>query len=158
MKTILVPVDFSEVSQEVARIAGGLGKALSATVELLHVLPPNYEAEEAGRRLDSQKLEHLFPKDAQLLEDLAVQIRSLGCSVNTSLAEGKTLQSILHEADRVDADLIIMGSHGHTSLYHLLVGSVSEGVIHKSSRPVLLVPSQSVTKHRQQKPGYADGN
>lgn len=158
MKTILVPVDFSEVSQEAARIASDLGKALSATVELLHVLPQDYEAEEAGRQLDSQKLEVINPRDAQALGNLANQIRSLGCSVNACLAEGKTLQTILHEADRVDADLIIMGSHGHTSLYHLLVGSISEGVLRKSSRPVLLVPSQSVIKHRQQNPGEANGD
>lgn len=71
MKTILVPVDFSEVSQEAARIAGDLGKALSATVELLHVLPRNYEAEESGQRLGSAKLERLNPEGTLALEKLA---------------------------------------------------------------------------------------
>lgn len=155
MKTILVPVDFSEVSQEAARIAGDLGKALSATVELLHVLPRNYEAEESGQRLGSAKLERLNPEGTQALEKLANQIRSLGCGANTCLAEGKTIQTILQVADRMNADLIIMGSHGHASLYHLLIGSNSEGVLRKSSRLVLVVPSPKVTKDRQQESGEA---
>jgi len=47
----------------------------------------------------------------------------------------------LKQADAVNADFIVMGSHGHGAMYNLLVGSVTEGVLKRSTRPLLLVPS-----------------
>jgi nucleotide-binding universal stress UspA family protein len=47
----------------------------------------------------------------------------------------------LREADAIKPDLIVMGRHGHGAMYNLLVGSVTEGVLKHSGRPVLLVPS-----------------
>jgi len=38
--------------------------------------------------------------------------------------------------------MILLGSHGHGALYHLLIGSVSEGVIRKASCPVIIIPSK----------------
>ena len=51
------------------------------------------------------------------------------------------VEEILKTAREISADLIVMGSHGHGSVYCLLVGSVTEGVLKAGERPVLLVPA-----------------
>jgi nucleotide-binding universal stress UspA family protein len=50
-------------------------------------------------------------------------------------------EEILNQADELNADLIVMGTHGHGAMYNLLVGSVTKGVLKRSTRPVLLVPA-----------------
>ena len=52
------------------------------------------------------------------------------------------VDKILQEAKKLDASLIVMGSHGHGALYHLLVGSVTEGVLKGTACPVLVVPAR----------------
>jgi nucleotide-binding universal stress UspA family protein len=47
----------------------------------------------------------------------------------------------LKEAADLDIDLIVVGSHGHGAMYQLLVGSISEGVLRRSNRPVLVIPT-----------------
>lgn len=150
MAAVLVPVDFSPVSLTVAQMASGIAKAMNAQATLLHVLPRNFEAEEAGQPLDQQALGRLYPKDRQALQHLAQHMNANGCSVNIQLAEGNTVRTILAKAEEIDANLIVIGSHGHTSLYDLLVGSVSEGVLRRSTWPVLVVPSPGVEAHRRE--------
>ena len=51
------------------------------------------------------------------------------------------MEEILKTAREIAADFVVMGSHGHGSVYNLLVGSVTEGVLKAGERPVLLVPA-----------------
>ena len=60
--------------------------------------------------------------------------------------EGSVVEEILKTAQEISADLIVMGSHGHGPVYHLLVGSVTEGVLKAGLRPVLLVPAPTAGK------------
>ena len=60
--------------------------------------------------------------------------------------EGTVAEQILETARCVSADLIVMGSHGHGSVYNLLIGSVTEGVLKGSDRPLLLVPARTRKK------------
>jgi nucleotide-binding universal stress UspA family protein len=55
--------------------------------------------------------------------------------------QGATVETILKEALKLDVDMIVAGSHGRGAMYQLLVGSVSEGVLHKSKCPVIVVPT-----------------
>jgi nucleotide-binding universal stress UspA family protein len=65
-------------------------------------------------------------------------------SVDTILVEGASGQMIIHTADEVDADVIVVGSHGHGFLARVLIGSVSEYVVRHSTRPVLVVRHDEV--------------
>ena len=56
------------------------------------------------------------------------------------MIQGPTVQALLDEAEKLGTDVIIMGSHGHGVLHQVLMGSVCEGVLHKSTRPVLVIP------------------
>jgi nucleotide-binding universal stress UspA family protein len=56
---------------------------------------------------------------------------------------GSVLTEILRQAETSNADLIVMGTHGHGAMHHLLMGSVTEGVLKHAKQPVLLVPSRA---------------
>ena len=84
-----------------------------------------------------------------LLERMALVPRVLearGLDVTPMLVQGPTVELLLNEADKLGIDMIIMGSHGHGALYNALVGTVSEGVLHKAKCPVLIVPSDASAK------------
>ncbi len=55
--------------------------------------------------------------------------------------QGPLTEKVLHQAEEQNADLIVMGSHGHGALYHFLVGSVTAGVVRGAKCPVLVVPA-----------------
>jgi nucleotide-binding universal stress UspA family protein len=61
--------------------------------------------------------------------------------IDFSDATPPVIEEILNQADVVNADLIVMGAHGHGAMYNLLVGSATKGVLKHSARPVLLVPA-----------------
>ena len=56
------------------------------------------------------------------------------------------MEEVLQTATEISANLIVMGSHGHGSVYNLLVGSVTEGILKAGQRPVLLVPAPAPEK------------
>jgi len=53
---------------------------------------------------------------------------------------GVVAEEILNQADAINADFIVMGIHGHSAMYNLLVGSATKGVLKHRTRPVLLIP------------------
>ena len=69
------------------------------------------------------------------------EIAQAGLKVTLHQPTGAVAEEILNQADAINADLLVMGTHGHGAMYHLLVGSATEGVLKHAIRPVLLVPS-----------------
>lgn len=69
-------------------------------------------------------------------------LRGDGIDVTALLLQGATVATLMTEAERLQADLIVLGSHGHRPIYDLLVGSVAEGIVRAAKLPVLLVPVQ----------------
>jgi len=171
MSAILVPVDFSAVTAAVLATAARQARALGASIELIHVVPgearghhaPGSECWEAthagaaGRPGAVQELGHR-PEPARTVyvqadDDAAArqkqvqlrqredELRAQGLSVTARLVSGKPAERILEEAGRLGVELIVMGSHGHGALHHLLLGSVSEGVLRKAPCAVVIVPA-----------------
>src|SRR5690606_13444471 len=60
--------------------------------------------------------------------------------VSSTVILGPAVDSILHQATSLSADMIIIGTHGHGALYNLLMGSTAKGIISKSPCPVLIIP------------------
>ena len=69
------------------------------------------------------------------------EIAQEGVTVKLHEPTGAVAEEILNQADAINADLIVMGIHGHSAMYNLLVGSATKGVLKHSTRPVLLMPS-----------------
>jgi len=160
MKRILVPIDFSDVTPPVIDLARQLAKAFDAEIHLVHVkeitaaAPPgtlgygiagmSELAPMAGIPVPGFKpIPQPIPEDEGQKSKLTQWQRELadgGIKVTLHEPTGVVAEEILNQADELNADLIVMGTHGHGAMYNLLVGSATKGVLKHTTRPVLLVP------------------
>lgn len=143
MKTFLVPIDFSPVTDAVIDSAVTFARALDGKIVLLHVVQPPIvtttefalpvdvvrEATEGGERAAKQKMIAL----AQLVHRADIEHQ-------TVVKVGPPGPVILEVAQEIRADYIVLGSHGHGKLYHFLVGSTANGVIHRAKCGVIIIP------------------
>jgi nucleotide-binding universal stress UspA family protein len=139
-KTILCAVDLSHGSERVVAQAAELAQAMSATLELLHVYRvPLIPLEEGDGETSEEELERLLARVEQELARLAEPARALGVQVHTVLLEGGASESILRQSERSGASLVVVGTHGHSGLKHLVLGSTAERVVRQSRTPVVTV-------------------
>ena len=140
MKTILVPVDFSDTTPGLLETAKKLATAFGSRVILLHVSEP--EPDFVGFEPGPMAVRQTVARDLKA-EHQKVEALKAGCGLPDVLAlhiQGPAIEKILDEAAAQNADLIVMGSHGHGALYELLVGSVTTGVLKDARCPVVVVP------------------
>jgi nucleotide-binding universal stress UspA family protein len=83
------------------------------------------------------------------LETLLRQLQNKGTKVEAYLQTGYPFEQIIEVASRLKVDLIVIGSHSHTGLMHLLLGSTAERVVQHAPCPVLVVKE----RHEQSTPG-----
>lgn len=142
MKTILAAIDFSPVSESVVQTATSLARATHAALVLLHVEAPEPEfvGYDPGPQTVRDSVAKEIMADHRKLHDMAESLRNEGMDATALVVQGATAEKILEEAQQHDSDCIVLGSHGHGSLYDLLVGSVCDAVIRKADRPVMLIP------------------
>ncbi|HET7537664.1 MAG TPA: universal stress protein, partial [Candidatus Didemnitutus sp.] len=139
MKTILVPVDLSEATVKVCDAACSLAKLLKARLVLLHVVQPppviisDYYGYDAGVIAEAMGSAEKFATDK--LRALGQRYAKRRVTVRTVQRTGQPLPTILTKASVLNADYIVIGSHGHTAAYDLLIGSVTQGVLRKASCP-----------------------
>lgn len=143
MKTILTPVDFSAVTESVIAAAATLAKSQGARVALLNVSqPPIITSEYAPYLENISEIAAVSEKaSAKQLSRLATKLQEAGVPTDTVQLSGTPVIEILKQADALQADYIVLGSHGHTAFYDLLVGSTTHGVLLRARCPVLIVPA-----------------
>lgn len=141
---LLVATDFSPQTDKVLRVARRLASALSAELCVLHVAAPEpaFKTYGAGERQDRDETAAENREEHRLVREAAQSMRDAGIDAVGIMLQGPPAKVILEEADKFDADLIVMGSHGFGAVFKLLLGSVSSAVMKKSGRPVLIVPAQ----------------
>ena len=140
--TMLVAADLSPGAHKAVDEALSLAKALSSRVFLMHIAAPDpdFVGFEVGpQHVRDWRAEELRDEHKQL-EDWQSQFQTKGLECTAMLVAGPTVDKLLEESERIDADLIVMGTHGHGRVYDILVGSTAQGVLKKSTVPVLLVP------------------
>ncbi|MFH1497346.1 MAG: universal stress protein [Verrucomicrobiota bacterium] len=141
MKRILVPVDFSPATKAVVKTALDLASP-GARIIILHGLIPPLVTTDYGMGLGAmQETIALSERNARnQLEHLAASLAKKDLVVTTELTHGGAPGAILDAARRHKVDAIVLGSHGHTSFYDLVVGSTTHAVIKKAPCPVVVVP------------------
>ncbi len=144
MYKILVPLDFSEVMQAVTDHASLLARSLPAKLWLIHVgsPEPDFIGYEVGPKAERDWMAAELRDERLRTQQLAEELRSSGLDVTALGPQGATVETILQEAEELDVDLIVLGSHGRGAVYRALLGSVSEGVLHKAHCPVTILPSE----------------
>ena len=146
MKTILAAVDFSNATSGVLEMAVGMAKAFGAQLRLFHAVEPEPSYTAYGFTPEEFPAMHVYQEEAKRravtkLAELATQVQADLPGVTTHVVEGSPLHSLLEYVKECNADLIILGSHGHGVIASLLLGSVAEGMVRKATIPTLVVPA-----------------
>lgn len=138
IKDVLIPTDFSEVSDQVIEIALPLAKKLEANVVFLHVMERIDHPQDMTALFDDG-YEKLVDRALILLNNLIVTAKQQGIEAQSELKEGIPYIEIIKFSEQMKADFIIMGTHGRGALSHLFVGSQAERVIRMASCPVTTI-------------------
>jgi nucleotide-binding universal stress UspA family protein len=145
IKKILYPTDFSEHSQAAIPFSVDLAKHYGAELHCIHVVDTEHEFfMEAGYviplRTNPIDIEHLQTVAREQMEEFVNKHMSeVSSSVRIAVVLGKPFEQIVRYARKENVDLIVIGTHGHSALASMLLGSVAEKVIRKAPCPVLSV-------------------
>jgi len=139
---ILYPTDFSDVSKKALDYIKQLKEGGSKEVVVLHVM--DVRAVEALHRYGTEsgfeKLENRMKEEAeQSLAKIEKKLQQCGLEVRKKIKIGIPLREILKTEEEEDVSVIVIGSHGRSNLEEMLMGSVSEKVVRKCKKPVLVV-------------------
>jgi nucleotide-binding universal stress UspA family protein len=140
IRTILAAVDFSEPSDRALEAAIHLARSFDARLHVIHSfeLPiPAVSPYEVA--IPVAYLEETRNAAAQRLAAAVATAREGGVEAESHLAEGPAASAIVHLAEEVAADLVVVGTHGHTGLKHLVLGSVAERTLRHAPCSVLTV-------------------
>ncbi|MBL4622398.1 MAG: universal stress protein [Immundisolibacteraceae bacterium] len=137
VSTILMPVDFSVTSLTALAHAEELAHRYQAKLLLLYVVESVVAPMEfnAAAIIEVNRIEHADKRLEQLCRN---EIRN-DLDVATEITEGEPALAIVRVAQQERADLIVMGTHGHSGFRHLVLGSRAERVVRQAGCPVLTV-------------------
>jgi nucleotide-binding universal stress UspA family protein len=153
MKKVLIALDYDPTAQKVAEVGFSLAKTMGAEVILMHVIsdPVYYSSTEFSpimgytgtldigsmQLVSADELknaaQHFLDKSKLHLGDKTIQ---------TQVKEGDFADSILKTAKDLHADIIVMGSHSRRWLENIVMGSVTEEVLHHTSIPLFIIPTK----------------
>ncbi len=137
---ILVPLDGSLFAEQALPSAMALARPNHGTLVLMRVSGhPNTQIFVEGTAMFGLPSDDSAAHCTAYLDQVAQTVREQGVTVKTSVAEGGIAHEILSEAAGINADLIVMTSHGRSGVGRWLLGSVADRVIQQASVPVLLV-------------------
>ncbi len=150
-RTLLVPFDFSENAQAALDTAVDLARQLKSDCHLVHVVQ-SYPYMSYGGIAGQPPLP---PPDMLQIREHALE--SMGKVVKSvEIAGGRVVPHVVEDASvagaicqmagKLEADLIVMGTHGRTGIAHVFLGSVAERTLRQAPCPVLIVPSRDASK------------
>lgn len=148
-RRILVGTDFSDYSKEALDYAVLLAKHFGSELYLVHAFEDPIYIPGVTSLAGPGTIEwvHSFREgERKRLEAQAGEIRPSGVQVHPILKEGAAFREIPKAAEELQADLIVLGTHGRTGLDHLMMGSVAERVAHRAACHVLLVKPKAFQK------------
>jgi nucleotide-binding universal stress UspA family protein len=162
MKNILVPIDFSDVTEQILDKAFEFAKAFDANLLIIHVVVPVTESiknkveyqtlptlGELGSGYTStirydvvrEQIAHELKKEHSHLLKIKSDLIDKGAKAKALLVEGEIVSTIIKEADEINANLIIIGSHGHGPWHKALLGSVADGILRNVKIPLVIIPA-----------------
>ena len=139
IKKVLVPIDFSDYSKNSLRYAVNFAKQFDAEIYLIYVVepviyPPDFSMGQIAIPSVNAEWDERAKEE---LENLAKTEIPEGVNVKTILKNGKPFLEIIDTASEENIDLIIIATHGHSGVEHILFGSTAEKVVRKAPCPVL---------------------
>ena len=140
IKTVLVPIDFSDCSKKALQYAVPLAEQHGAEVMLLYVAPsPSYAGGEYGIIDCSALNAELCSSGEKRLEALVAEEIRGKIRAETIVRTGSATAEIIDVAAKLPADIIVISTHGYSGLKHVVLGSIAEHVVRHAPCPVLVV-------------------
>lgn len=141
---ILVGTDFSAPAEAAVRAAFLLAKAVNGRVELVHVT--NEQKPLFGRSKENraavERVQQQEVEESRRSLELLVAEADVPAGAHVDVCAGDTCQTLLDRAEDLDADVIMVGRHGLGAAGRFLLGSLTDKVVRRSSRPVLVIPPE----------------
>jgi nucleotide-binding universal stress UspA family protein len=143
IRSIMVPVDFSDCSLAGVKYAIKFAKEVGARIIILHVtdLGPVMMTTACGDYHSPTYLKAAQRRCSDRMQAFLKQVDFGGVPVETFAVAGYCPAAIYEAAAKHGADLIMISTHGRTGLRHVLLGSIAEGTVRRAGCPVLVVPS-----------------
>ena len=146
MKKVLIALDYDPTAQKVAEVGFSLAKAMGAEVILLHVVVDLVYYSLSYMNMGPLQLDSVVELKDASLHFLDKTKHHLGDeTIQTIVKEGDFAESILGTAKDLNVAIIVMGSHSHKWLENILMGSVTEKVLHHTTIPLFIIPTK---KHK----------
>jgi nucleotide-binding universal stress UspA family protein len=153
MKKVLIALDYNPTAQKVAEVGFSMAKSMNAEIALLHVItdPVVYSTSGYSPIMGFNGYMDVSPMQLEIVDGLknaSLQYldkskQHLGDkSIQTIVKEGDIADSILKTAKELHADIIVVGSHSQKWLENIVMGSVTEKVLHHTSIPLIIVPTK----------------
>lgn len=138
---ILVPIDFSEYSKMALEYATKFAKQFNSELILVYVIEPIVYPSDFGLgQIPINQVDfEIQSKAEEELQKLIQEKIPADVKASYDVKTGKPFLEIIYAAKEHKCDLIIIATHGHTGIEHILFGSTAEKVVRKSSVPVLVV-------------------
>jgi nucleotide-binding universal stress UspA family protein len=143
IRRILVPIDFSEHSKNALKYAIPFAEKFKASIDLIYVVEPTiYPADFSFGQIGFPNIEEeLRTRGSEELENLITKEIAGKVPSRKIVRTGKPFYEINQYALEENMSLIIIATHGHTGMEHILFGSTAEKVVRKAPCPVLVVRS-----------------
>lgn len=142
MKTIIVPVDFSEQSEYALKTAASLAAKHKSEIIVLHMLELNYAMISSSEAYHPEQTVFLLKAAEKRLGEFLDKKYLKGISITPVIKHYKVFSEVNEVAQKHNADLIIMGSHGTDGLQEIFIGSNAEKVVRNAEIPVLVVKNE----------------
>lgn len=142
---LLVAIDFSEVTKNIMERVSHLAQLSTSKIWLVHVASPepDFIGYEVGPITERDFIAKKLQEKHKQLQAISNELVKKGFNITPLLIQGPTVETILEEAEKLEVDMIVCGSHGHGTVFHLLVGSISKGLLQKSKIPLLVIPAKN---------------
>ena len=139
IQRVLCPIDYSDYSRRALRHAATIANLYDADLHVLHVVPdmlPTYVA--FAGPVPPVPITDVEPAAVHALDQF-VDKSGVELMMSRVVRRGKAVLEIAEYAEEIGADLIVVGTHGHTGFDHVMLGSTTERLLHHAPCPVLTV-------------------
>lgn len=143
MKNILAALELKGDTNPVLRQAADLAEACGAKLWLLHVAAPDpdFVGYEPGPQYIRDIRAETLKEERHKMQEIIASLAERKVESHPIMVMGPTVDTILAEAERLKADLIVMGTHGRKGLAKAFLGSTSDDVLRTNKYNVLIVPT-----------------
>lgn len=151
IQKILMPLDGSPLAGSILPFVVGLAKALDASLELFHAVPPVelHPGVEVVRLPTPEILNRLEAQANELLARVVKDVQREGVKARGIFTIGPAVHEIVNAAEREGAGLIAMATHGRSGIGRWMIGSVADAVVRRTDLPCLVVRPQEVQETQQ---------